>query len=54
MLDGTAVEFVKSAEWPPDSSNLNLLDYHVSSELAQFMYKSQRVLFQSLELLNKE
>jgi hypothetical protein len=32
MLDGTAAEFVKSTEWPPNSSDLNSLDYHVSSE----------------------
>jgi hypothetical protein len=54
VLDVTAVEFVKSTEWLPNSPDLNSLNFHVSNELAQFAYKNQIVLFKSLELLNKE
>jgi hypothetical protein len=42
MLDGATFQPVKSIEWSQDFPELNLLDYHVSNEFMQFVYKNKR------------
>jgi hypothetical protein len=53
FLSANCPEFVKSTEWPPNSSDLNALYYHVWNELKQLVYKNQREPFQSLGLLQQ-
>jgi hypothetical protein len=38
------IEFATSKEWPPNSPDLNLLDYHVWNELKQKGTKKERTV----------
>jgi hypothetical protein len=46
--DDATVKFIKPAEFPPSSPDLNPLHFHVWNEFEQLGYKSQRERFQSL------
>jgi hypothetical protein len=41
VADDDTVEFVKSTEWPMNSTDLIPLDYHVSNECVQLVYKTK-------------
>lgn len=54
LWNKSTVEIVISMEWPPNSPDLNQLDYHIWKELEQSVYKGQREQFQLLTYCNGE
>jgi hypothetical protein len=46
-------EFVTSTECPPNSLNLNPLDYNVGNKLKKLVCKNQKEPFHTLELLEE-
>ena len=52
-LDAHTPEFIGNDEWPPQSPDLNQIDYHVWDSLSEKVYEGRSTKFTERELMQK-